>query len=112
MVRRPFDRTRTRVGHVWIVAKPSQDADGEVAVDLYLAGEPHVFGSVLHTREPLDFSICFRPGFAFQYLDAAGRAACISATTMQDVDPGVFDRQHESASRRACRVADSLHRHV
>jgi hypothetical protein len=114
MVRRPFDRPRSRVRHIGVVAQAPQDADCQVVSNLYLAGKAQVFRHLVEPPEPFDFRLCFRRGLPFYYLDSAGRAPRVSPTTVQDVDPRVLDREDQAPSVRTRRLAntfDSDNRH-
>ena len=60
MVRRPFDRSGSRVGHVGIITQAPQDANRKVVSDLNLTGEPHFFRNFLEPPEPFNLRIGFR----------------------------------------------------
>lgn len=98
MIGRPFDHWRTCIRHVREVAQPSQDANVEIVVYLNLTGEPHSRSPILHPGQSSFFGLGQRTGITGQYVYAAGRASRIAATTMQNIDTSVFDRQHEPST--------------
>ncbi len=98
MILRPFDRSRSRIGHVRIILQPSEHVHGQVMVDLHLAGEPQVVRPVFEASQPFCLRLGHRAGIAIDNLDTAGRASRIAPAPMQNIDSAVFDRQHETSA--------------
>lgn len=110
MIRRPFDRPGSRICHVRVVTQTSQDANCEVVSDLNLAGQSQIVGHFFEPAEPLDLRIRFRRRFAAQNLDTTRRAPGISAASVQDIDTGVFDCEHQPTPFRARGLANTFDR--
>jgi hypothetical protein len=106
---RPRLRLRTRVAHVRILGEPAQDSHSQVVTAAHLAGQPHVFWNLIERGElgALNFGHWAR--VSIQNLDSARRAARITAATMQDIDPGGHDRQHQSLTVLRAGLSNSLH---
>jgi len=110
VIGRPFDGPWTRIGHVWIVAKPTQHLHGEVAPYLNLTRKPEIFGRVFEATEALDFGFCLGRRLASDDFDPAGRTTSVAATAVQDINAGVLDREDQSPALIAGRLTDSFHR--
>lgn len=112
MIGGPLDRARTGVAHVRIVAQAAQDADREVVAQLDLAGQSQVLGAFGEGAKAFPFRACHLAGIAGEDLDAAGCTASIAAAAVQDVDPSVFDTEHQAAPLVATGLPETLDVHV
>jgi hypothetical protein len=100
---------RPGVTHVWIFGKPAQDSHPQIVTTADLAGEPHVLRNLIEGGEFVALDVGHRSCITVQDLHPARRAPRISTTTMQDVNSGVHDGQHESLTIECAGSSDSLH---
>lgn len=98
MIRGPFDRSRASIGHVGKIVQSANDAHREIVMNLHLAGESHIVGTVFDPLQSDCFWFCFRSGITFEYFDSTGRTTGIAAAPVQDIDPGILDRQYEATT--------------
>src|SRR5262249_41946013 len=91
--------------------RPVDDADFQVGLDADLAGEPGIRLEVGLAGQSLLFGFAHRRGVAGEDLDAAGRAPRVAAATVEDVDPGILDRQDQLLPRLDLERLLPLNRH-
>src|SRR5690349_18052209 len=63
----------------------------------------------MDARKPLDFRFGFRTGIAIDDFNAAGRAAGVSAATVQNIDARVHDAEHEPPPLLDIRHSNTLY---
>lgn len=71
------------------------DADCQIAADVNLAREAHVISQFLLHREAIAFKISHRPRIAFKDLNPTRGATRITATTMKNIDTGIFNSKYQ-----------------
>src|SRR5579883_1978181 len=91
--------------------RPVEDADLQVGRDADLAGEPGIRLEVGLAGQALLFGFAHRRGVAGEDLDAAGRAPRVAAATVEDVNPGIHDRQDQFLPRVDLEGLLPLNRH-
>ena len=82
--------------HVRIFGRGGAGSHAQVIAAANLAGQPHVLRDLIECGELVALGIGHRTRIAIQNLHSARRAARVAAATMQDIDPGVHDGQHQS----------------
>jgi hypothetical protein len=107
-INRPFDRSRSRVAQLGLIPQAVDDPDAEIARDPHLTGETQTRALIGQSREALLLGFRARSTVAIRDHDATGRAAGVATSAMEDIDAGILQAEHQSATTRTIRRSDSL----
>jgi hypothetical protein len=100
---------RPGVTHIWIFGKPTQDSHPQIIATSDLAGQPHVLRDLIECGKFVAFDVSHWSWITFQDLHPACRAPRISTTSMQDIDSGVHDGEHQPLTIGGAGFPDPLH---